>query len=249
MMSSMEPEPRLPLGRYGGLIGPTRATDNAERYLRSLIFSGELTPGDRLPPERELSAQLGTSRVPLRAALKVLETLGYLVVKRGSKGGFQISDSATLTARWDEWWHAHKHEITEMLEFRRVIETEIARLAALRATPEDVQRLEAACVMPAEDDSSIVRWHSGFHYALAEAAHNRYLEQAMATIRSEIFVPVGHITSEHTPQEFLGLHTRILEAIRQHDPHAAARAMHAHLDFSDRLFDLDFRDPFASDRP
>ena len=242
MMSIMDLnlEHTLPLGcNQDSISGPTRATDNTERYLRALIFSGELAPGDRLPPERELSVMLGTSRVTLRAALKVLETLGYVVVKRGSKGGFQINNSAALTARWDEWWHAHKHEITEMLEFRRLIETEIARLAATRSTPEDIEQMEAASVWPTEDDASIVRWHSGFHYALARASHNQYLEQAMATIRSAIFVPVQHIKMEHSPQEFHDLHQLILEAVRNRDPKRAAEAMARHHDFSDQLFTLD----------
>jgi GntR family transcriptional repressor for pyruvate dehydrogenase complex len=180
---------------------------------------------------------LGTSRVTLRTALKALETLGYVVVKRGSKGGFQINTIEVLTTRWDEWWHAHKHEITEMLEFRRVIETEIARRAAVRSPPEEIEALEAASVWPTEDAASMVRWHSGFHFALARAAHNQYLEQAMATIRGEIFVPVRNIKIEHTAQEFHDLHQRILEAIRSRDPVAAAQAMGVHHDFSDELFD------------
>jgi len=229
----------LPMGSHREAIaGPTRATDNTEQYLRSLIFSGELAPGDRLPPERELSAQLGTSRVTLRAALKALETLGYVVVKRGSKGGFQINNTEALTARWDEWWHAHKHEILEMLEFRRLIETEIARLAAIHGTAEDIELLEAASVWPSEDDTSMVRLHSGFHFALANAAHNRYLEQAMITIKGDLFVPVQHIKLERSAQEFRNVHERILEAVRSHDPQAAVEAMSRHHDFSDELFEL-----------
>jgi len=235
----IRPGQSLPLGsNRESIAGPIRATDNTEQYLRSLIFSGELAPGDRLPPERELSMLLGTSRVTLRAALKALETLGYVVVKRGSKGGFQINTVEAITARWEEWWHAHQHEIVEMLEFRRLIETEIARLAAIRSTPEDVELLQAAEEWPTEDDASMVRWHSSFHYALAKAAHNRYLEQAMATIKSEIFVPVRHIKLEHSAQEFQNLHQRILEAVRNRDPRCAAEAMARHHDFSDQLFDL-----------
>jgi len=240
-MSAMQADvgPILPLGSNRETIaGPTRATDNTEQYLRSLIFSGELAPGDRLPPERELSAQLGTSRVTLRSALKALETLGYVVVKRGSKGGFQINNADVLTARWEEWWQAHKHEIQEMLDFRRVIETEIARRAALYRTSEDLELLQSTSIWPSEDDISIVRWHSGFHHTLARASHNRYLEQAMATIRSEIFVPIQHIKMENGLQEFHELHRRIFEAVRSRDSREAAQAMARHDDFSDQLFEF-----------
>ena len=79
------------------------------------------------------------------------------------------------------------------------------RSAARRRTS---RRWRPPPVWPTEDDASIVRWHSGFHYALARASHNQYLEQAMATIRSAIFVPVQHIKMEHGRQDFHDLHQR-----------------------------------------
>jgi DNA-binding transcriptional MocR family regulator len=96
-------------------IGQTRASDLAERYLRSLIFSGRLVPGDKLPSERELAAQFGIARITLRAALRSLETVGFLVIKIGSKGGAWINDPATIRARWQDWMKAHHHELSPPL--------------------------------------------------------------------------------------------------------------------------------------
>ena len=71
------------------------ASDSAVHYLRSLIFTGELGPGDRLPPERELAERLGISRITLRLALKSLESTGFIVTTRGARGGSRVNAAPT----------------------------------------------------------------------------------------------------------------------------------------------------------
>jgi GntR family transcriptional repressor for pyruvate dehydrogenase complex len=219
----------------------TRASDIAERYLRSLIFSGQLAPGDRLPPERELAAQLGISRITLRVALRSLEAVGFLVIKLGSKGGSRVNDAASITLHWEEWMQTHRDQLSEMLEFRRLVETTIASLAAERRTSKDLKMLEAAGGPRDEKTPPLVRWHVGFHDALAIAAHNRYLEQSMVAIRGELFVPVEWVLSEPRIGEVETVHDRILEAVRAGDPVKAAEEMGAHLDFSEKPFNKALR--------
>jgi len=84
-------------------LAPSRASDNAEAYLKSLIFSQQLVPGDKLPPERELSKLLGVSTATLRAALRSLETAGLIVITRGSAGGSTVVDEESLNRRWLDW--------------------------------------------------------------------------------------------------------------------------------------------------
>ena len=92
------------------------------------------------------AAQFGIARITLRAALRSLKTVGYLVIKIGSKGGAWINDAATLRKRWEERMIADRHEVDETLEFRRLTETRIAYLAAERRTEEELQLLESlAC--------------------------------------------------------------------------------------------------------
>lgn len=217
-------------------IGQTRASDLAERYLRSLIFSGRLVPGDKLPSERELAAQFGIARITLRAALRSLETIGFLVIKIGSKGGAWINDAGTLRKRWEEWMKAHHHEIDEMLEFRRMVETRIAYLAAERRTGEELQLLESLALPAHEDQRSVSQWHVGFHDALAKAAHNHYLEQAMLSIRGELFVPADWSMTHKRVTEIEGVHDAILDAVRDQDPERAAIEMGAHLDATEAPF-------------
>ena len=226
----------LPSNGSPVVAAQTRASDIAERYLKSLIFSGQLTPGDRLPPERELATQLGISRITLRVALRSLETVGFLVIKLGSKGGSRVNDAASITLHWEEWMRAHRHQLAEMLEFRRLIETEIASLAAQRRTAADLKLLKSAGSPPEEGTRPLVRWHFGFHDALAKAAHNVYLEQSMHAIRGELFVPVDWVLTEHRIAQIEGVHDLILDAVRAGDPERARKEMAAHLEFSEKPF-------------
>ena len=236
-ITSLESESATsPGGDFAITIGQTRASDLAERYLRSLIFSGRLVPGDKLPSERELAVQFGIARITLRAALRSLETVGYLVIKIGSKGGAWINDAATLRKRWEEWMIAHHHEVDEMLEFRRMAETRIAYLAAERRTEEELQLLESLALPPQEDQRSVSQWHVGFHDALAKAAHNRFLEQAMQSIRYELFVPADWAMTHKRVAEVEGVHDAILDAVRDQDPERAAVEMGIHLDATEAPF-------------
>ncbi len=215
----------LPPGNIGITTEPVTASDKTENVLRALIFSGQLGPGDKLPSERELAIQLSTSRPTLRTALRALEALGFIVVKIGSKGGFWISDAETIRKRWNDWMHANQHQIEEMLDFRRWVEVEIARRAAERRTPEDIAVLEACCEAPAPDRLSLVRWHMGVHDAIAEAAHNKYLEHAMATIRGQLFAPVDTRPFDQRTADVVAVHLPLIKAVCAGDQAEAAKVM------------------------
>jgi GntR family transcriptional regulator, transcriptional repressor for pyruvate dehydrogenase complex len=235
----MSTEPVLPLGCYRSTIGgPKSAIDNSVAYVRSLIHSGQVGAGERLPTEGELCERLEVSRVTLRAALKVLETLGYVVVRRGKNGGSWAVDRDTLRTRWFEWVEANKHRFDEMLAFQRMVEREIASLAAVNRTPEDIERLEAGCTAPLEA-AAIPKWDLAFRNALLTAAHNEYLERAVTTIRGDLFVlpPEG---SRPSLEDLLAVHRAILEAVRNQDSERAveslAKGMAEHYSFLDQLF-------------
>ena len=115
-------------------LTPGTASESAERYVRALIFWGELGPGDRLPPATELAALLGISRVTLRIALRSLESAGYLVTTRGAHGGSRVSDVRALQKCWHRWMTEHSGELDDIFEFRITIERRLAELAAERRT-------------------------------------------------------------------------------------------------------------------
>lgn len=212
------------------------ASEIAERYLTSLIFSGQLGPGDKLPSERELAAHFGIARITLRAALRSLENRGFLVIKIGSKGGAWINEVGVIQTRWEEWMRTHKDQIREILDFRRVVETEIAALAAQRRTAKDLKLLDAIQGHGARPMVSPVHPYFGFHDALAKAAHNRYLEEAMLITRSELFLPAGWGLADRRRDNVAGVHDRILEAVRDKDPVRAVAEMATHIELSAQPF-------------
>jgi GntR family transcriptional regulator, transcriptional repressor for pyruvate dehydrogenase complex len=226
----------LPSGDLGVVTAPVRASDNVERLLRALIFSGRLAPGDKLPAERDLALELGVSRPTARLALNSLNALGYLVVKIGSKGGYWVADVDSIKKHWKEWMEANRDHIEEMLDFRRWVEIEIAARAAERRTDEDIRTLEALGHGPTADRPSYVQWHIDLHDAMARASHNRYLEQAGATIRGELFIPVGFSVTRFPIEEAVALHRPLVAAICAGDRPAAVEAMTIHMARLDEPF-------------
>jgi len=205
------------------------ASENAAWFIRAMIFSGELGPGDRLPAGRDLAARLGISVVTLRVALKSLEAAGYLVTSRGAHGGTSVSDRETLGRCWAAWVRDRTGEVGEIWELRDTIEVRIAELAAERRSTTELEAIESANTLLAETGSSVLRWNVAFHDGLARAAHNRHLERAMVEVRGELFLPVDAFLRQHRVEELVAAHSAVLDAVRRQDADAAAASMHAHL--------------------
>ena len=205
------------------------AADRAARYIRSLIFSGQLRPGDRFPPGRDLSERLGISRVTLRLGLKALERAGYLETSKGAYGGSRVSDMDRLLRCWTDWMRHNSEDLDDILEFRTTIETRIAALAADQRTAEELTRIETADAMYRETRASLFRWDVAFHDALARAAHSSRLEEAMIAVRGELFLPVDQALHEHRAEDVHAFHKAIVVAVRDRDADRAAEIMSAHI--------------------
>ena len=212
------------------------ASDGVAAVIRGLIFSGELAPGDRLPPSRELSEHLGISSLTLRVGLRSLETQGYLVTTRGARGGTRVGDIETLSRNWLAWMDAKGDEVRDIWEFREIVECRVAGLAAERRTPEELAALEAALADAAADGhTAVLRWNATFHDALATAAHSSHLARAVVAVRKELFLPVGLLLREHTAEEIRASHEDICAAVRDADAGRAAESMHRHLRWTQDL--------------
>jgi DNA-binding FadR family transcriptional regulator len=207
------------------------ASDSAVRFLRALIFSGELGPNDRLPAERDLGARLGISRMTLRLALKVLESTGYIVTTRGSRGGSRVADADSLARCWNQWMRQHVGELDDIFEFRTTVETRLAALAAERRTEEDLKAMERAVAgeRHLQAWASLYRSDVDIHRTIARAARSPRLERAMMTVRGELFSPIELDRLEERRHQVHDTHTEIIEAIRARDPEAAARCMREHI--------------------
>jgi GntR family transcriptional repressor for pyruvate dehydrogenase complex len=195
-----------------------------------MIFSGELGPDDWLPPARELAQKLGIAVLTLRVGLKELESAGYIATTRGSRGGSRVRDIETLSQRWIEWMNEKAGEIDDLWEFREIVETSIAALAAERRTQAELAEIERALIAAADDShTAVLRWNVVFHDALARAAHSRHLQQAMEGVRMELFLPAGLLLRRQPADDLRRAHAHLFDAVRDCDPGRARETMHRHL--------------------
>ena len=162
--------------------------DSVIEQLMDQIASGAWVEGDRIPAEHELAEMLGVGRTSVREALKAMQVLG--LVTRGNEGTY-VADVLPLHVLDDRLrlrLSAADLETAHLYEARRVLEGEIARLAAERCVPSDVDELEAVWTqmkdLPLEDLDGYLDLDMTFHTRLCEIAGNPVLTQ-MWTIAFE----------------------------------------------------------------
>jgi DNA-binding FadR family transcriptional regulator len=210
----------------------------AERILELIAESG-LRPGDRMPTEVELAAQLGTSRTVVREAVKILSALGRVSAQKG-RGLYVADDEGMLgSTGWGGFFLPTDLDHVYMLfEFRRIQESAASRLAAIHATPPELRALEAAADMCREGHVTgrselFDRGDDDFHLGIAAASHNAFLvasvREARRLQRQSSIIGLQGTVGGHA-EEAVAEHTAIYHAIRDGDPGAAAQAAAVHLD-------------------
>ncbi len=212
----------------------TTAEEVVER-LRNMIHSGELSSGDRLPPERDLAKLLGVSRPTLRAGIRSLSTIGILQSKQGA-GTFvaPADESPTLDSSALRMLSAlHGFTSDEMFEARLALEMSIAGLAAERATSEQMTLMaEEITGMYASLNSpeQYLVHDMRFHQTIAAASNNRILTSLMNMIATILFDSRSKTVKRATDlKQSAEQHHEIYRAMREHDADAARMAMHDHL--------------------
>jgi DNA-binding FadR family transcriptional regulator len=198
--------------------------------LRHAIHIGTYLPGDKLPPERTLAQQLGVSRMTVREAIRVLRAEGYVSSRRGSGGGITVLDQREDIKRLRQVLVQRMAELDDYFDFRVAVEGAAGRLAARRRTALDLSRLHQAYA-ELERGRHAARFRAAdnvFHLAIADAARNRFMRQAIEEVRAKTWVPLDEViyqvfTSAHQH------HAQILQAIEDSDADAAERAVIAHI--------------------
>lgn len=212
------------------------ATEEVTRRLIGLINSGGLKPGDRLPPERALAAQLQVGRTTIREALKLLTLSGLLEARRGS-GTFVRENYFNFVAHHIHWpTLLRARDVDLIFEVREALEVQTARLAAERATPEETEAIAVyrnLLELGARDVQRETEIDIEFHRAIAIAAHSDLLLQLLFSVEDLLreYIALSTTMTDNvrsTVQE----HEAVFEAIRSRDPEAAARAMARHLAIS-----------------
>lgn len=197
-------------------------TDEAIEQIKAMISAGELRPGDRLPPEKELSERLGLSRSSLREAVKALEAIRVLAVRRGD-GTYVTSlrPEVLLGALSFVADVQQDSSVLEMLAVRRILEPEAAALATSRATPADVARLRTLLSQVGEQTSvdDLVAHDLVFHRSLCELSGNDYLTSLLdtlsgRTLRARVW---RGLTQDGAVERTLTEHRAIVDAVEAGD--------------------------------
>jgi GntR family transcriptional repressor for pyruvate dehydrogenase complex len=205
--------------------------------VRDLIKEGRLKPGDKLPPEQVLAEEFGTSRPSVREALSALEILG-ITESRGGKGNF-IKDNFNFPLYEQKFRELEEEESPfELLEARKVLETEIVGLAAKNATEEEIAVIQGSLNKMKDAMTNIpeiMEFDREFHINIARAAHNNLLfsmmiyltdlskEKLWINLKEKSWSIPGH------PQKYFEEHNEILKTIKKKDSKGARNRMYDHL--------------------
>ncbi|MBC8165128.1 MAG: FadR family transcriptional regulator [Bryobacteraceae bacterium] len=212
----------------------TTLTADICRKLANHLIRGDWQAGDRLPSERELCQQLGVGRASLREALKALEIMGLIETRLGD--GTYVCKRSEFFARPLLWAIASSGEAEahELCEARKLIEVELAGLAAERSTTEEVKLIGSYLDQmeeSGEDSRTFLQADIGFHIAIGQAAHNAILLNALLLIRNLMQRWVaGALTVPGVQDKALHQHKRIFLALAKRDSAKARSAMQTHLE-------------------
>jgi GntR family transcriptional regulator, transcriptional repressor for pyruvate dehydrogenase complex len=216
-------------------IKKVRVSEEVFKQLYGMIRSGAFKPGDQLPSERELSEQFEVSRASVREALRALETMGMVRSSVGVGGGNFVKEITleTIIGPFADFLNSTEKSLLEMMEFRLVLETEIARLAAERRSEEDLIAIERSLTEMQKEIQTGGIGLSGdnlFHDAVAQATHNQVFVH-MLSLAKKLLVKTreASLSVKGVPQMGLSHHAKIFEAISAGNPEAAAAAMREHL--------------------
>lgn len=199
---------------------------------QQLLSDGLLSPGTKLPPERELAANFGIARSSLRPALKVLEIMGVITQKVGDGSYLNKDASSVLAVPMEFLFLLDDTSLHELTEMRLMIEPALAAKAAERATAQDIALLKQSIIdfeSSTHDRVRLVASDLLFHRTIFEASGNRLAGRLFHTIHramlNMIMVTSQLVDLEHTLQ----FHRPIMLAIEQRNPELAARLMTNHL--------------------
>jgi GntR family transcriptional regulator, transcriptional repressor for pyruvate dehydrogenase complex len=159
-------------------INSGRRVDIVANILRRAVLKGTIAPSERLPSEREMAEQFGVGRLVVREALRSLESMGLIEVRRGVKGGCFVRDfnMRQISRSLRNVLSIGRVSLKDMLEARLAFESEILRLAIERATSEDLERIETNIretkALAANGSEQLKERVHEFHLLLAQTSKN-----------------------------------------------------------------------------
>ncbi|MFI3173669.1 MAG: FadR/GntR family transcriptional regulator [Bacillota bacterium] len=218
-------------------LGRRNISQNLFKNFKDVIMSQKLPSGYMMPNENLTSEILGVGRSTLREAYTALEVFGFI---RRSKGGTYINELSEIMRMAPFSMTVSNSDITDLLEFRYMLEGEIARYAAKRATEDDKEKLEI-CFLNMQkyknDIEEFVDYDQMFHSLVADASHNQLLVNTLLASKAPIEKGVRNTLRNSLTENpkaievTLDFHEKILQAIQKGDHQTAQSAMHEHISY------------------
>ncbi|WP_212908683.1 FadR/GntR family transcriptional regulator [Streptomyces sp. TS71-3] len=202
------------------------------RQIRTLIRTGELPVGTRLPAERVLCDRMGVSRLTLREALRALEVNGLIEIRAGAHGGAFVTapTAGSAAAGITDLLSISGLSAADVTEARIAFELGIVPLIAERATAQDLAELRALCdeaEAAREEGSYTVAMSFGFHLRAAAASHNPAVVLLLDSFREAILMSMRQ--AHHEGKQGVAEHRAFVDAIERGEPGVARKVMGDHL--------------------
>lgn len=219
-------------------IKKTRVYEQVIEQIKQLLELGQLKSGDKLPSEREMAGMFNVSRSVIREAMSVLNASGVLYTRPGI-GVFIVDDEeSTLIQRMDRALNKDGVDLQELLEVRQGLESQAVYLAALRATPNDIKRIEDAyssLLEAVKQERVAAQEDYAFHEAIIRASKNETLMEMMRLLSDRLLVGLKESRSKSMKQPrrteyVLEEHKKIIDAIIEKDANLARKLMIDHLE-------------------
>lgn len=212
-------------------------------YFRDLMLGGEMRPGDKLPTERELAAQLNVGRPMIREALRSLSMLGLVDIRHGS-GVFVGTANVSVLSDFFTLSLLRERNVSEdIVQARMAIECQAIRLACERATDADVDRIEgclSALIQTLKDPEKGGDADYQFHSAIVDASHSEALKTlylSIATLLKKSHVKRREDT-RNSPEIVASLvesHRKVFLSIVEGEPDKADKMLREHFAIGDEL--------------
>src|ERR1700733_6359073 len=215
------------------VVRRNKVYEEVAKQIERLILK-KLKPGDKLPAERELAEMLHVSRGAIRDAIRGLELMGLVEPRQGAGTIVREVSADSLVNPFANALKRRQELVSELLDFRRMLEPPLAARAATHASPEDISEMEEILQRQEQKQTqgeAAVAEDTEFHYSVALASDNsvvlKVLDILMDLLRD---TRERSLQVEGRPQKSLAGHRRILAAIKRHDAEAARDAMRRHIE-------------------
>jgi GntR family transcriptional repressor for pyruvate dehydrogenase complex len=217
-----------------------------QQKLQTMLLNNEFAVGDYLPSEQQLAEQFNVSRTTIRDAISSLVEKGF-VERRHGKGICVVNNSSSVAAdSLRLLMFRNDYTVDELIETRRIIECQVARLTAQRANEEQLSEIQHwidLMLQPGLNDIKYAQYDMRFHQCLAKFCGNKILIAVMEALGPLLCKMIENVVKKGGQCERdAGYHAKILSALRDHDPDEAERRVGIHLDETYKIFHADFNE-------